>query len=259
LSFFAEAAKTVGKQSCGPMTLPLSASRPAAFETLDAIGRRFNTDKASVFRDPNDGQEKIGNDYLRHYDQAFLHLRHHPVLIVEMGIGYGEEAGNSLRMWDEYFTHNQARIVGVDIEEHHRRFAGGRIGVEIGDCGAEPFLNELGRRYDSADIIVDDASHYWIHQVTACRVLFRYLRPGGLYVIEDLGTSFNEPVREIYGAPGGDDAYAFLLSLLTGVVGNTFYHPVRSGLPIPDHNVMQSIDDISFARGTAIIRKREIA
>ena len=220
--------------------------------TLDEIGKSFNTDKASLY------QDKVGNNYLAHYEKEIKQHRHEPVLLVELGIGYGDGAGSSLRLWDEYFTHKDTRIVGVDIEPSHRRFAGGRISVEIGDCGSDIFLHELGSRYTGADLMIDDASHYWIHQVTAFSILFNYLKPGGLYIIEDLGTSFNEPVRAIYGAPGGPDAYTVLLSYAGRLVGNGFPHPLGEHLPdsLLDDTILAGIDSISLVRGAALIRKK---
>ena len=226
--------------------------------TLDEIGISYNTDKASLFKDPRDDATKVGNDYLRHYDRNISNLRHEPALVIEMGIGYGDAAGSSIRMWEEYFTHRHMRIVAADIDEVHRNWAGGRVAVEIGDCGSAEFLNALGSKYPNADIVIDDASHYWIHQVAACRVLFNYLRPGGLYIIEDIGTSFHESVRAIYGAPGGPDAYAFVLALATRLVGHRGAHPLVAQLPdcSGDVALLDAIDSVEMTRGTVIIRKK---
>ena len=226
--------------------------------TLDEIGRSQNTDKASLFRDPRDSQTKTGNDYLRHYDRELTSLRAEPLLLVELGIGYGAEAGNSLRMWDEYFTHRHAQIVGVDIESVHKAMAGDRISIEIGDCGSVEFLEQLAAAYPSADVIVDDASHYWTHQVTAFNTLFRALKPGGLYIVEDMGTSFGNEVREVYGAPGGPDMFAVLLTYASHLVGHSFPNPVSLHLPTESmvRQVADMVDTITMVRGAVLIRKK---
>ena len=43
-------------------------------------------------------------------------------------------------------------------------------------------------------IIIDDASHWWSHQIKALYHLFPSLKRGGIYILEDLGTSF-EPYK----------------------------------------------------------------
>ena len=226
--------------------------------TLDDIGQQRNTDKASLFKDPLDGQTKYGNDYLRHYDRQLAPLRAQPILLVELGIGYGAEAGNSLRMWDEYFVHRHARIVGVDIESAHVTLAKDRISIEIGDCGSPEFLSSLGRRYPDPDVIIDDASHYWVHQAAAFTWLFPFLKPGGLYIVEDLGTSFGKDVREVYGAPGGPDMYALLLGYAGQVVGHGFPYPVSANLPLEAmvKAVADSIESFTMVRGSVMVRKK---
>lgn len=227
-------------------------------QTLDEIGMAYNTDKASLFKDPSDGQVKIGNDYLRHYDRIIASLRHAPALVIEMGIGYGVGAGSSIAMWEDYFTHRHMRIVAVDIEETHRRFAGGRVAVEIGDCGSAEFLDALGSKYPNADVIIDDASHYWVHQIAALNVLFKYLKPGGLYILEDIGTSFGDIPRAVYGAPGGPDAYAFVLAVTSRLVGHRAGHPLEAQLPDCSgrHALLDAIDSVEMTRGTVMLRKK---
>jgi SAM-dependent methyltransferase len=161
-------------------------------------------------------------------------------------------------MWEEYFTHRHMRIVAADIEEAHRRLAGGRVAVEVGDCGSSEFLNALGSKYPDADVIVDDASHYWTHQIAALRELFKYLKPGGLYILEDIGTSFGQSVRAVYGGPGGPDAYAFVLALTNRLVGHRAGHPLDAQLPdcSGDEALLDRIDSVEMTRGTAMIRKK---
>lgn len=45
------------------------------------------------------------------------------------------------------------------------------------------------------DLVVDDASHFYDHTKTSFQTLFPRLRPGGLYIIEDWGWSFQAPYQ----------------------------------------------------------------
>jgi hypothetical protein len=52
------------------------------------------------------------------------------------------------------------------------------------------------------DIIIDDGSHLPEHQLVSFTALFPFVRPGGVYVIEDIETSyFDGPSAKIYGYP----------------------------------------------------------
>ncbi|HVE23015.1 MAG TPA: class I SAM-dependent methyltransferase [Acidocella sp.] len=149
---------------------------------LDAIGRKFGTDKSSVY-----------HDYLRVYERFFRHLRNEPLKILEVGVFNGA----SLKVWEEYFPNS--RIVGADIDETTRRFAGGRVEIEIIDQSNLEDLVRLGVRHGPFDIIIDDGSHIWDHQITTLRTLFPFLKDGGIYVVEDLETNYGPYVANYRG------------------------------------------------------------
>lgn len=49
---------------------------------------------------------------------------------------------------------------------------------------------EVLRQFEGFDIVIDDGGHTWKQQIKTFEQLFPTLRRGGLYVIEDLHTSF---------------------------------------------------------------------
>ena len=63
----------------------------------------------------------------------------------------------------------------------------------------EDELNEIVKEIgDSPDIIIDDASHAHSHQIMALIKLFPLLKDGGIYILEDLGTSFGDCIDTWY-------------------------------------------------------------
>ena len=54
------------------------------------------------------------------------------------------------------------------------------------------------------DIIIDDGSHVPKHMLLTFRHLWPYVRPGGMYVIEDIGFSYVDAPSKIYGYQLGD-------------------------------------------------------
>jgi hypothetical protein len=50
------------------------------------------------------------------------------------------------------------------------------------------------------DIVIDDGSHLPRHQLVSFCALFPFVRPGGLYIIEDIESSYyNSPSPSLYG------------------------------------------------------------
>ena len=107
--------------------------------------------------------------------------------IVEFGVWHG----GSLQMWRRFFG-PEAQIVGVDINPECARFA--EPGVEIGDRATRPTRRPhraLRSRFGEFDIVIDDGGHRMDQQVTTFRELYRAVKEGGLYVAEDLHTSYH--------------------------------------------------------------------
>lgn len=140
---------------------------------LDEIGTKFGTDKASS-----------GHNYLRHYERLLSAFRNEVFTLVEIG-GLN---GASLRMWREYFQ--RATIVCLDINPDVKQFESDGVHVEIGDASDAEFLSRVSRKYKDVSVVIDDGSHRWDHQRIAFQWFFPCLNNGGIYIVEDLHTSF---------------------------------------------------------------------
>jgi hypothetical protein len=143
------------------------------------------------------GSDKFGSHfYTPHYARHFRDLRNKPVTLLEIGIGgwtdgkgYADKTrgGGSLRMWKTYFP--KGRIYGLDIEDksYHDE---PRIKTFRGSQDDENFLKKVIAETGAPDIIIDDGSHYTHHVIKSFNVLFPLLKTGGIYVVEDLQTSY---------------------------------------------------------------------
>lgn len=203
-------------------------------ENLDAIGLRHGTDKASH-----------SNDFLSFYERYFEPLRDRPVKVLEIGV----LDGASLRTWRDYFTNGS--IIGVDINPQTRQYAGERISIEIADQSSERDLRRIAS-LGPFDIVLDDGSHFWRHQVVTFQMLAPAVRPGGFYVLEDLDTSYGHYI-ETYR--GGISAAVYLHLLSDWVVGNRVMYHDRN---IDPHlrAIWPTIDYVVFRQGTAIMQRR---
>jgi hypothetical protein len=220
---------------------------------LNGIGLRHNSDKADSVT-ARDGKRVPGNNLLFHYEQIIKSWKDNPITILELGVGLPPYSGGSMRVSNDYFKHPGAKFVGVDISETANQVAGGRTYIEIGDCGNREFLAELGSRY-RPHLLIDDASHIWQHQIDAFEVLFPFVLPGGLFIIEDIHTSFGN-VRRSYAQSAPFDAFQYVLGLTTSLVGGGQHNPIEEHLPKIPADVTAMIDHIICVPKAIIIRKK---
>jgi hypothetical protein len=96
-------------------------------------------------------------------------------------------------MWSEYFP--KATIFGFDLNDFSSVQIE-RCKIIRGDMGSHEDLDRLVEESGGQfDIIIEDASHASHHQQIALARLFPALRPGGLYIIEDLAWQPDEIER----------------------------------------------------------------
>nr|AIW62989.1 sugar O-methyltransferase [uncultured bacterium BAC-AB1442/1414/561] len=172
----------ISKWSEVPRTAPamhrlLSGTAP---ETVDLAGLMLRL-----------GSDKWGlHYYTEHYQTYLRHLRDSPVVLVEIGIGgfdVPNVGGGSLRAWSRYL--HRAVVCGVDIE-NKTTVPGQRIRTFRGDQADPDFLRSVVRETGSPDVVVDDGSHRSSDVTATFRALFPMLRSGGVYIVEDLQTSY---------------------------------------------------------------------
>lgn len=179
-------------------------------ETRDAINKEVFTDKE--------------DSYISNYEEFFSNIRDLEMNFLEIGIN----RGGSLLLWAEYFKHS--RIYGIDASsrisnEFDRYIKNKNLGKRI-----IPFLNtvipdlsvSLKKRQSffntlfntlKFDIILDDGAHTYAHTKAAYDVLFNdYLNPGGIYILEDWGTSYFPDWVD--GSESGSDGMAKMIKEL---------------------------------------------
>ena len=132
--------------------------------------------------------DKIEHGYIEIYDSYFKQLKNKKLKILEIGIADGK----SLLTWSDYFKNSI--IIGIDI---HKINAGEKkldrenIRIHQGSQSDVKFVNEIIKEYGSFDIIIDDGSHLSNDVKKSFHLLFPYLNNDGLYVVEDIQTSYN--------------------------------------------------------------------
>lgn len=175
---------------------------------LDRLAHKYGTDKGT--QQPR-GNELSPKNYTRYYTKHFEPIRLECLNVLEIGVFQGA----SLKMWSDYFPN--ANIYGLDIRKRCKRYTdtSRRTKVFIGDQTDTRILQQMVRETGNLDIVIDDGGHHMLQQQTSFRILFPYVVPGGVYVIEDLGTSY----RETHGGGGKDSTVEYLKELVDTVNG----------------------------------------
>ena len=140
-------------------------------QTFEQLGRESGTDKTSR------------HGYQRFYPRFLDPMR--PTLggMLEIGI----EEGRSVRMWEQYFP--KAFIYGLDKGKESQS---SRSRIFKADQSSVHDLNRVITSIQhSIHFILDDGSHIPEHQLLTFDLFFRtLLQPGGVYIIEDIETSY---------------------------------------------------------------------
>ena len=140
---------------------------------LDELAKKYGTDKSSEI-----------HNYCVKYEKYLPFKRDDKLNIMEIGV----QGGHSLRTWKEYFY--ESKILGIDINPDCKQYEEERISVEIGSQADNVFLLDVMREYGPFDMILDDGSHMNDHVVFSFEHLFQSVKPGGIYVVEDISTSY---------------------------------------------------------------------
>jgi len=142
---------------------------------LKSIAESYNTDK-------------LEHGYIKIYEKYFESIRNENLKVLEIGIADGK----SLLMWSDYF--NNSEIIGIDIHKidiKEKRLDKNNIKVHQGSQSDDKFISEIIKEYGNFDIIIDDGSHLRKDVIKSFHLLFPYLNNNGLYVVEDMQTSYN--------------------------------------------------------------------
>lgn len=135
--------------------------------------------------------------YLDIYHRHFARFRGKSPVVLEIGVF----DGGSLDMWREYFGPG-CRLYGVDIDQRCRSFAGPDTTIIIGDQGDREFLARLRRELPRIDILIDDGGHRMQQQIATFEELYSHVSGEGIYLCEDMHTSYWEEFGGGYRKPG---------------------------------------------------------
>jgi predicted O-methyltransferase YrrM len=197
-----------------------------------------------------------GTTYTATYHRWLAPVREQRMRMLEIGL-YN---GGSFRMWRDFLPNTV--LHGIDIDPrtlaYQDEVANSQVRlVDQGDPAAlEAFVAELGGNYD---FILDDGGHTMVQQIVSFEVLWPQIMPGGIYAIEDLGTSY-------FVEYGGQElrhratAVDYTKDLIDAVNRDQIVTPppgVASAVsPIAAAKLRRDVASIHFHPGVALIVKK---
>ena len=202
---------------------------------LDELGLKYGTDKSSR-----------KHNYLNIYEKHLNHLHHQKINLLEIGV----KKGHSLKMWCDYF-HN-GMVYGIDITKAAFKYTNEkRIKVFLGDQSDAKFLTQLYNKIGKIDVIIDDGGHTMLQQQVSFQTLFPLLDSNGIYIIEDLHTSYHKEFRTNTKKTTID----FLKDIVDDVMlwGTNYRTKTR---PTKPSYYEKHIASMTFVKSCVIIQKR---
>lgn len=157
---------------------------------LCEIGKKYDTDKSSQRINVTDYRHC--HPYTLFYDSLFKHKKNEHLKIAELGI----LDGGSLLMWKEYFSASE--IYGFEysddlINNFKQKFDNERITLSKLDVtNKNSILKAFSELNELYDIIVEDTTHQFDDQIRVIENVYKYLKPGGILIIENIFKSYNE-------------------------------------------------------------------
>lgn len=221
---------------------------------LDYFAIKNGTDKSSLI-----------HGYCNHYEDAIeIYLKRNNIDILSL-LEIGVYSGSSLNMWSDYFNYIRVKnnIVGIDLNPSAiiAQSSERNIVVEIGDQTDVAFLNHIAGKYGPFDIIIDDGSHACEHQQKSFTFLFKFLKSGGIYIIEDVCTS--------YWPQFNNDGAFSAIEYCKKLVDDVNFQGIAPGGKVDRNecalvdyvnannlNIVTSIRSIHFCNSTILIHKR---
>lgn len=182
--------------------------------------------------------------YHRFYPRYLDALKDRPIRMLEIGIDREE----SMKLWSEYFPN--AEIHGADIKKYAST---DRITMHQLDQSNSNQLDQFASSFNEAfDFILDDGSHVPEHQILTLNHLWMCLKPGGIFIIEDVETNFWGK-SSIYGYDFNSKKHN-LFDYLKPVIFhiNQEFHPQYRN----DNQLFDEVESISFGHNCIILEKK---
>lgn len=184
--------------------------------------------------------------YFDVYDRHFSSFRGKEVVILEIGVWQG----GSLQLWKDYFG-PKAKIYGIDIDPRCKEMGEENIEIFTGSSSDRNFLKKVKASIPKIDILIDDGGHRFDQQIAAYEELFGHIKEDGVYLCEDLHTSY----RLTYG--GGLKRRGTFIEYTKSFIDYlNAHHSEQKNLKVNDFT--RSVDSVHYYDSMIVIEKKKM-
>ena len=179
-----------------PMSLAFCPAAPA-----ELLARTFTETLIDVYEETGVMTDKAPtgvalpwppHTYHMAYDRFLGPLRNRKLSMLEIGLGCDmpKGVGASTFAWRRFLP--CANLTVLEFDGNCARSHAGLVdAMVVGDQSSKADLERTVAAHGPFNVVVDDGGHSMKQQIVSLRTLFPTVPPGGLYIIEDLQTSFN--------------------------------------------------------------------
>ena len=250
------------------MDVPMSPTSPQGGSRVDLLPRLKDCDRPQSHRSlpelaklyqPSKFWKYAHTSFDRFYPTYLEPYRTKYFRLLEIGL----DTGQGSLLWAEYFP--CATLIGLEFNTSHTSSPGASqlYKTIVGDQGNRTFLETdflHQTEGGSFDVIIDDGGHHYEQQRTSYEVLFeRALNPGGLYIIEDIETSYYRTNLSLYdrpisrGGPNEPNTIVNQFKQVVDVVNKKFFDNTYTVFGKMD----QFIASVSFGSNLIVLEKKD--
>ena len=154
---------------------------------LNFLCEFFNSDKGEKFKNQYDKPSKdnkelvVSHGYAKIYEKYFYRYKEKRLNIIELGSFYGNASAAF------FFFFKNSQIYSADINPDMYIYRSKRLKNFFTDTSSRSSIeNDIIKRNVKFDLIIEDASHMLKDQIISLFILFKILKPGGYFIIEEI-------------------------------------------------------------------------
>ena len=204
------------------------------------------------FANTNSTSDKLKNHgYQRVYPWFLSHFKELPINLLEIGVADSE----SIELWKNYFENVNLFVIDIlpiEINDKNVKF------FQV-DQSKENELEQFAMNVNAKfDIIIDDGSHVPDHQLLTLKTLWNNLKQGGVYIIEDIETSYWGK-SFIYGYKFNSNKSNTVNVLQNAInyINSKFLLSFSRRKSSLYHNIFNSVESITYGHNCIVLIKKD--
>jgi hypothetical protein len=184
--------------------------------------------------------------YFNIYEKHLNRYKGKNPIILEIGVAYG----GSLEMWNHYFG-GQCTIYGIDINPECLKYKNilnaDNINILLGNQEDTNFWDNFIKDAPMFDIVIDDGGHTMKGQITTFEKIYDKIKKDGIYLCEDLHTSY---MNEFGGAYKKSDTFIEYSKNFIDLINAYWWD-------CPDKSFRQKTHSITYYDSVIVLEKNE--